>query len=374
MGIQSRKLLLVAAAVLLSGFAAIAQTDAPAPSTPFTPAQSSANIHTARITGRVVDPVGVPVANANVELRTEDQPQTQVAQTGEDGQFSFANVTPGPFHLSIGASGFTSQQVSGGVSPDQSLIVPQVSLVLATVATEVRVVPSDVIAEEQLKAEEKQRALGFIPNYYVSYVPDAVALQPHQKFELAWKTMIDPVNFGITGVIAGAEQAQNRFSGYGQGAQGFAKRYGAAYADFTTSTLIGSAILPSVFKQDPRYFYKGTGSSRSRLGYALANSVICKGDNGRWQLNYSAILGSLAAAGISNLYYPAKDRNGASLTFENALIGIGATAAANVLQEFVIKKLTPNAGKGDPNNNGGGAAKPLNTIARAFGKIIRDGD
>ena len=98
-----------------------------------------------------------------------------------------------------------------------------------------------------------------------------------------------------------------------------AKRYGAGYADIVTGTFIGSAILPSLLKQDPRYFYKGTGSTRSRILYAIANSVICKGDNGRWQANYSSILGSLAAGGISNLYYPAQDRNGAGLTFENAL-------------------------------------------------------
>jgi hypothetical protein len=133
----------------------------------------------------------------------------------------------------------------------------------------------------------------------------------------------------------------------GQGAQGYAKRYGAAYADTATSTLIGSAILPSLLKQDPRYFYKGSGSKRSRVLYALANSVICKGDNGHWQANYSGIFGSLAAGGISNLYYPANDR-GAGLTFENTLIAIGATAAANVLQEFVIRKLTPNVPNHDP--------------------------
>ena len=96
-------------------------------------------------------------------------------------------------------------------------------------------------------------------------------------------------------------------------------------------------------KQDPRYFYKGTGSKRSRILYALANSVICKGDNGRWQANYSGIIGSLAAGGISNLYYPAENRDSAELTFENALIGIGESAAVNLLQEFVIRRLTPAA-------------------------------
>ena len=121
-----------------------------------------------------------------------------------------------------------------------------------------------------------------------------------------------------------------------------------SYADTVTGTFIGSAILPSLLKQDPRYFYKGTGSTRSRILYAIANSVICKGDNGHWQPNYSGILGSLAAGGISNLYYPAQDRDGAELTFENALIGIGNGAAANLLQEFLIRKLTPNLPHHDP--------------------------
>ena len=192
---------------------------------------------------------------------------------------------------------------------------------------------------------------GFIPNFYVTYDPHPVSLTSKQKFELAWKTTVDPVTFAIIGGIAGVQQAENAFSGYGQGAQGYAKRYAASYADVVTGTFLGSAILPSLLKQDPRYFYKGTGSTRSRSLYAIANSVICKGDNGRWQANYSNILGNLAAGGISNLYYPAQNRNGAALTFENAAIGIGATAAANLVEEFLMRKLTPNV----PNHD---AAKP----------------
>jgi hypothetical protein len=144
---------------------------------------------------------------------------------------------------------------------------------------------------------------------------------------------------------AGVEQANDGFSGYGQGAQGYAKRYGASYADQFIETMIGSAILPSLLKQDPRYFYKGSGSTRSRILYALANSVICKSDNGHWQTNYSGILGSLAAGGISNLYYPASDRDGVGLTFENTLIGIGTSGVANLFQEFLIRKFTPRAPK-----------------------------
>jgi hypothetical protein len=160
--------------------------------------------------------------------------------------------------------------------------------------------------------------------------------------------VVDPVTFGVVGIAAGVEQAQNHFNGYGQGGQGYAKRYGAGYADTVSGTFIGGAILPSLLKQDPRYFYKGTGSTRSRILYAIANAVICKGDNGHWQANYSNILGSLAAGGISNLYYPADDRDGASLTFENASIGVGATAVANLFEEFVIRKITPKVSNRDP--------------------------
>ena len=126
---------------------------------------------------------------------------------------------------------------------------------------------------------------------------------------------MDPVTFAASGGFAGVEQADNGFSGYGQGAQGYAKRYGASYADSFIGTMVGGAILPSLLKQDPRYFYKGTGSKGSRIMYAMANAVICKGDNGHWQPDYSGILGSLAAGGISNLYYPASSRNGVALDF-----------------------------------------------------------
>ncbi len=221
-------------------------------------------------------------------------------------------------------------------------MVPRIALAVATAVTDVEVTMTQIeVAQEQIKVEEKQRVFGAIPNFYVSYIPDAAPLTSKQKFGLAWKSTIDPVNFVIVGGIAGVEQANNYFSGYGQGAQGYAKRYGAAYADSAVGTFIGSAILPSLLKQDPRYFYKGTGSKRSRILYAMANAVICKGDNGHWQANYSNILGSLAAGGISNLYYPASDREGAELTFQNALIGIGATAAQNLFQEFLVRKLTP---------------------------------
>jgi hypothetical protein len=281
-----------------------------------------------------------------VKLTEDDRSQNQEVSSDDGGQFLFANVTPGPFQLTITLSGFATQSLSGVLSSGEVYTVPQTTLAIATATTEIRVVPTVVeVAEDEIKVEEKQRVLGVIPNFYVSYIPNAAPLNPKQKFELAWKTTVDPVTFGLTGAIAGIQQAQNDFSGYGQGAQGYAKRYGASYANLATETFIGGAILPSLLKQDPRYFYKGSGSKRSRILYAIANAVICKGDDGHWQANYSSILGSLAAGGISNLYYPANNRDGAELTFENALIGIGESAAANILQEFVVRRLTPSASK-----------------------------
>ena len=222
-------------------------------------------------------------------------------------------------------------------------------LTVAANVTEVEVgLPQVEVAQEQMKVEEKQRVLGAIPNFYVSYIPNAAPLNTRQKFQLAAKTIVDPFTLVVVAGTAGVQQAQNHFREYGQGAQGYAKRFGAVYADTASGTLIGGAVLTSLFKQDPRYFYKGTGSAPSRFLYAVANAFICKGDNGRWQPGYSNILGTLAAAGISNLYYPPNDRQGVELTFENAGIGIGVTAATNVLQEFFIRKLTPKTRKPNP--------------------------
>jgi len=295
------------------------------------------------ISGSVVDRTGAFVPGAIVKLSRESRSLSPDVASDSDGQYAFVRVTPGPFQITIESPGFATQTSSGTLHSGEDLLLPPITLAIASAASEVHVsmTPTEM-AEAEIKDEEKQRVLGVIPNFYVTYNPAAVPLRPKQKFELAWKATVDPVNFGLVGAIAGIQQAANSFSGYGQGAQGYARRYGAAYADSVTGTFIGSAILPSLFKQDPRYFYKGSGTRRSRFFYAIANAFICKGDNGRWQANYSGILGSLAAGGISNLYYPDTDRD-VTITFENTLIGIGATAANNVLQEFVIRRLTHNA-------------------------------
>lgn len=301
------------------------------------------------ISGTVLDPTGAISVGADVRLSFDGEGSPRETQSGSNGQFLFADVTPGPFQLTVKASGFATLEFFADLHSGETFLVPPITLSVAEAVTEVHVRESPLtpvqLADVQLSEQTRQRVLGFIPNFYVSYDHDAVALNPQQKFRLAWKTTLDPFTFVGVGALAGVEQATNAFEGYGQGAQGYFKRFGASYTDAITATYIGSAILPSVLKQDPRYFYKGTGSTGSRVLYALASPFICKGDNMRWQPNYSNVGGAFASAGISYLYYPESDRNGAGLVFQNALIRMGEMSFEGVLQEFVIRRLTPHLRK-----------------------------
>jgi hypothetical protein len=328
------------------------------PGAPAPAAQPAADANpTGSVHGLVVDKDGTVYEGANIALaptgnRSSGPAPVRTATTDSNGRFNFSDVTPGPFKLTVTSKGFAEQTVTGTLHAGESFDARSIVLVMSAAASEVDVTATQTeIAQEELKQEETQRVLGVIPNFYVTYVPNAPPLTRKQKYSLAWKSSMDPVTFLAVGFFAGVEQATNSFSGYGQGAQGYAKRYGASYADSFSGAMIGGAILPAWWKQDPRYFYKGTGTTRSRVLYAIATSVVCKGDNGHWQPNYSAIVGGLAAGGISNLYYPASNRNGATLTFENAFVDTGLSAVQNLFQEFVVRKLTPkvpNYGAGKP--------------------------
>jgi len=294
------------------------------------------------VSGTVLDRTGAVAVGANVRLTRKDQPLSpQEIVSGNNGQYSFSHVSPGPFQLTVTAKGFATQVYSGDLRSGQTYLVPPIVLTVATAVTKVQVGLTQVeVAQVQIKEQEKQRVLGFIPNFLVTYVPNAAPLNSRQKFRLASKVAIDPVTLAATGVYAGLEQAGNRYPEFGQGALGYAKRYGTAYTSALTAIYIGNAVMPSLLKQDPRYFYKGTGSVGSRILYAAASSVICKGDNGRWQPNYSFISGSIAVGGISTLYYPISGST-AAFVFQNALIRIGQGSLGGILQEFVLRKLTP---------------------------------
>jgi len=333
--------LLVLAALAGSAACAAAQGSAAAAAPdPNLELTSVAGLH-----GVVTSTDGAVYEGARVLLETSGSGArpAATAETDSNGAFSFANLAPGAFTLTVSARGFLTQSISGVLHTGEEFDAHTIALPVASATNEVRVsADSQVeIAQEQLNLEEKQRVLGVFPNYYVSYDRHPEPLNTRQKYQLAWRTAIDPVTWVMTGAIAAGEQASNTFAGYGQGAQGYSKRFGANYADGLSDTMIGGAVLPSLFKQDPRYFYRGTGSIPSRAMYAIANSVICKGDNGRWQPNYSAVLGGIAAGGISELYYPASNRSGVQVVFSNALIGTAEGAMQNLAQEFIVRRLTP---------------------------------
>lgn len=292
------------------------------------------------VTGQILDESGAPVPGAHVRLATEDGTELDVI-SGPDGRFTCPNVPAGPYRLAVRAAGFATQTRTGSISPGETTAIDPIRLTLALGTIGVEVTPNRVeIADQQIKAQEHQRLLGIFPNFRVSYLPDAEPLNSRQKFHLTWKSVSDPTRFAVVGAAAGIQQARNDFSGFGPGVEGYAKRYAALYGTIFTSSMISNVLLPTVFKQDPRYFYKGTGSTSSRIGYALSRAVVRKGDNGRWQPDYSRILGNLASGAISNLYYPAEDRRGARLTLVNAALGIGGAAIGNVMQELLLSHIT----------------------------------
>jgi hypothetical protein len=139
-------------------------------------------------------------------------------------------------------------------------------------------------AQEQLNSQLHQRVFGVMATFNTTRNRDALPLSTKQKYVLFFRSASDPWPFLLTAVGAGIDQAQNSFPEYGQGVEGYAKRWGAGYTD---------------------YF---TGSFSTRALWAAGGTVWCKRDSGSWGPNYANVLGNLMGAAVSNLYYPAPDR------------------------------------------------------------------
>lgn len=320
----------------------ISRPQAPVPASTAQPPADGIILGVAEGTGGAVYQ-GVRVTLTETAARP---PVTETTITDDNGAFRFIGIAPGPFQLTLSSSGFVTQTVSGVLHAGETWDAHTIVLPVADTTSSVEVTASRAdIAQAQLNIEEKQRVLGFIPNYFVSYDPHAAPLDARQKYQLSWRSSIDPVTVATAAGFAGIDQAAGYLSGYGPGAQGYGKRFGAVYADTFVATMLGGALFPALLHQDPRYFVKGAGSVRSRIWYATYNAVMCKGDNGKWQVNYSGILGGLAAGGVSQIYYPASDRNGAAVIFSGTAISIGASIFGNLAQEFLVRKLTPSARK-----------------------------
>ncbi len=295
-----------------------------------------------KIVGTVTDVNESTVPGATVVLQGPVPGDRRSVVTSENGAFEFHDVKPGvPYHVTVSAKGFadwTSPVVT--LTTGQYKILTGSKLRIAEAQSTINVGYDPVqVATEQVRVAESQRVFGIIPNFYVVYDKNPAPLTPKLKFQLALRVSYDPVTWAGIAVVAGADQAGDKPSGYGQGAQGYAKRFGSTTLDGFTDIMIGGAILPSLLHQDPRYFYQGTGTVTSRALHAISYPFACKGDNGKRQPNYSSLGGDLASSALTNLYYPAAER-GVGVTFENFAISTGERMAATLVQEFVLRKLT----------------------------------
>jgi hypothetical protein len=288
-----------------------------------------------------VDDAAIPGASLTVDGPAGKEHRT--LQSDETGSFEVKDLAPAlAYTITVSAKGFADWTSPAIVlTPGQTLEMADIKLKISVVETTVAALTVEQLATEQVKAEEKQRVLGIIPNYFVVYDKNAVPMTRKLKYQLAFRAATDVVSIAGDVFLAGVNQAADT-PNYQQGAEGFGQRFGAAYADSFTNVMIGGAVLPSLLHQDPRYFYQGTGSGKSRAIHAMSYAIICKGDNGRSQFNYSGIGGNLIAGALTNLYYPPSNR-GPGLVFSSAAINAGGRLANALVQEFILRKYTTNA-------------------------------
>src|SRR5579864_6910165 len=295
---------------------------------------------TGSISGTVVDTSDDPIPGATVVLQAPFGARLTVV-TKDDGAFAFDGApASAACQITVTAEGFADWNSSITVEPGQNDMLPEIKLRILAVQRAVTVsYSSKEVAAQQLKAEEQQRVLGFIPNMYVVYEPHPEPLTTRMKFHMAYKDLTHPVFSIRTAAWAGVQQARNNPDEWRQGAEGYSKRLGAGFVDGVTGSLISNAILPSLLHQDPRYFYQGTGTKKSRALHAMLAPVICKGDNGAWQPNYSQWGGSLIGYSLSTVYYPSSDRT-AGHVFQTFGIDMGLHVVGSLAQEFILGKFT----------------------------------
>jgi len=319
--------------------------DAPLPNlglVPKDPARRPISLEgSASVLGIVLDVSGASVSGAQVNLMHEDGTELHTMVSEADGGFNFTKIPAGSYLVIVNAKDFaTFTSAEFAIAEQQIYEVPNVSLSVAAANMAVTVHPTEFIAAEQIRAAEKQRLMGVIPNFYTSYTFDAAPLTAKQKFLFAVRGTFDPVSMVGVAFGAGIEQATNAYAGYGQGAAGYGKRFAAKFADGRSSDFLTHAVFPSLLHQDPRYYYLGSGSVKARLAHAVGSAFFTRTDNGLTAPNYSYFLGDFGSAALSNLYYPRANR-GAGLVFTNAAVGLAGRIGGNILREF-SKRLTTN--------------------------------
>ena len=294
---------------------------------------------TGSIRGTVLDSTDDPIPSATVALQGPAGDRL-TAVTKDDGTFVFDQAPAQvAYQVTVTAEGFADWSSAITVEPGQDKTLPEVKLRILAVQRAVTVKYSEKeVAAQQLKTEEHQRVLGFIPNIYVTYEPHPEPLTASMKFHLAYKGLTHPTFFAFEALWAGVEQAAHT-PDYRLGAQGYGERFGANVASGASEALFGNAILPSLLHQDPRYFYRGSGTKGSRAWHAVIAPFVCTGDNGKSQPNYSQWGGSLISASLSNTYYPSSNR-GTGLIFRNFGTSMGLHVVLGLAQEFLLSKVT----------------------------------
>src|SRR5580658_7015741 len=309
-------------------------------------AEDTASVSNVGIVGGTVEDVsGAIVPKAELTLKCPLPCMAQTTLASDTGGFEFRNLTLGvPYQVTATVNGFkewTSSTIL--LTADRStVLLTDVQVQLEDTTSVTVYATQEQIASEQVRLEEHQRILGIVPNFYVVYdAKDAVPLSTKLKFKLAARVSVDPVTIAGVAMLSGMQQAGDT-PNFVQGAKGYGQRFGTNAADAASDILIGGAVLPSLLHQDPRYFYHGTGTTSSRLRHALFSPFVCRGDNGEPQVNFSSLGGDLASSALSNTYYPNSNR-GPGLVFGNFAIGTAERMLSGVLQEFVLRKLTPAA-------------------------------
>ncbi len=294
---------------------------------------------TAQVAGTLLDKQGNPISSATVTLIPVGRLGERTTTSAADGSFTFTGLAPSQYRLTVTAEGldfYTSGEFT--VRPGEAVMLPGIALTISTSSTVTVTASQEQIAAAEIHLQEQQRVFGVFQNFYTSYIWDAQPMSVRQKYVLAFRSLYDPPQFLIVAGLAGAEQYEGTYPGYGPGIEGYGKRYGAALATEVVSRILGSAVLPSIFHQDPRYFYQGSGGIASRTVHAASFSFIARGDNGRQQINYSYLLGSLTSSAIANLYHPASSR-GVGDTFQTFGIDLAGNIAGNLFREFLLRHL-----------------------------------
>jgi hypothetical protein len=193
--------------------------------------------------------------------------------------------------------------------------------------------PAEKGADSSAKPPGQERLFGIMPAYgLVEAGMQPPPLTSGQKFKLAVQ-YLNPYTFAFVAAEAGVNQARNSPSEYGQGAEGYGKRYGAGFADGLTDGFLVAGLYPSVFHQDPRYYRLGDGTFSHRTGYAMSRILVTRQDSGRRAFNISEIMGSLTSSAIGVTYYPKSQRDFSDVA-ERAGVQFGFDAGFNVLKEF----------------------------------------